>query len=93
MKKILFKSLFKKLCIIVFLIYVTVVFVGQQQTLASYNSQKGYYSEKIEEAEQYNEVLLATKDNLDSNEYIETICREKLHMYSENEKVYININK
>ena len=81
------------MCIITFLIYVTVVFIGQQQTLTSYASQKEYYSEKIVQAEEYNETLVATKDNLDSKEYIETICREKLDMYSENEKVYININK
>lgn len=93
MKKILMKKLFRKLCIITFLIYVTVVFIGQQQTLASYNSQKDYYEQKIDEAEAYNETLVATKDNLDSKEYIETICREKLDMYSKNEKVYININK
>lgn len=87
------KNLFKKLCIIIFLIYVTVVFVGQQQTLASYNSQKEYYSEKIDEAEKYNETLVTTKSNLDSKEYIESISREKLDMYSKNERVYININK
>lgn len=93
MKKNIIKNLFKKLCIITFLIYVTVVFIGQQQTLASYNSQQDYYMEKIDEAKTYNETLVATKDNLDSKEYIETICREKLNMYSKNEKVYININK
>lgn len=93
MKKFIMKNLFKKLCIIIFLIYVTVVFVGQQQTLASYNSQKEYYSEKIDEAEKYNETLVATKSNLDSKEYIESISREKLDMYSKNERVYININK
>ena len=93
MKKILMKNLFRKLCIIAFLIYIMVVLIGQQQTLTSYNSQKEYYAEKIEEAKEYNETLVATKDNLDSKEYIETICREKLNMYSENEKVYININK
>ena len=93
MKKVLINNLVKKICIIVFIIYVGIVFFNQQQTLASYNSQQEYYSEKIEEAEAYNETLIATKDNLDSKEYIETICREKLDMYSENEKVYININK
>lgn len=93
MKKDLIKKLFKKLCIIAFLIYIAVVLIGQQETLVSYNSQKEYYSEKIEEAKEYNETLIATRDNLDSKEYIETICREKLNMYSENEKVYININK
>ncbi len=93
MKKVLINKLFKKICIIIFIIYVAVVFINQQQTLASYNSQKDYYSEKIAEAKEYNETLIATKDNLDSKEYIETICREKLNMYSKNEKVYININK
>ena len=93
MKKILINNLFKKICVIVFIIYIAVVFLNQQQTLASYNSQKEYYSEKITEAEEYNQTLIATKDNLDSKEYIEAICREKLDMYSENEKVYINIKK
>ena len=93
MKKVLINNLFKKICIIVFIIYIGIVFFNQQQTLASYNSQKDYYSEKIEQAKEYNETLLAKKENLNSKEYIETICREKLDMYSENEKVYININK
>lgn len=93
MKKVLINKLFKKICIIVFIIYVAIVFINQQQTLASYNSQQEYYIEKIDEANKYNQTLVATKDNLDSKEYIETICREKLDMYSKNEKVYININK
>ena len=93
MKKNLIKNLFKKICIIAFLVYIAVVFIGQQQTLASYNSQKKYYSDKIEEAKTYNKTLMATRDNLDSKEYIETICREKLDMYSKGERVYIDINK
>ena len=93
MKNFFRTKLIGKLFLIVFLIYVTVVFVNQQQTLNSYKSQKEYYSLKIEEAEEYNATLLATKDNLDSKEYIREISREKLDMYSENERVYININK
>lgn len=93
MKKFLKKNLIQKLFLIGFIIYVTVIFVNQQQTLNSYKSQKEYYSLKINEAEQYNQTLLATKDNLESKEYIEAISREKLDMYSKNERVYININK
>lgn len=93
MKNILFKNLVKKICIITFGIYVVIAFVKQQQTLNSYNSQKKYYAEKIQEAKDYNETLIATIDNLDSKEYIEAISREKLNMYSQNERVYININK
>ena len=92
--KNLFKSkLIKKICFFIFFIYVTVLFINQQQTLNSYDSQKQYYSKKIEEAKNYNETLVATKSNLDSKEYIEAISREKLDMYSSNERVYININK
>ena len=93
MKKIFSNKLLKKLCIIVFMIYCFITFMNQQQALNSYNAQKKYYASKIEEAKTQNQTLLATKDNLDSKEYIETISREKLDMYSENERVYININK
>ena len=93
MKKFLKINLIKKLCLIVFLIYISVIFVNQQQTLNSYESQKGFYAMQIQEAEEYNETLLATKENLESAEYIEAIGREKLDMYSKNERVYININK
>ena len=93
MKNFLKKKLITKLCFIVFFIYVTVVFVNQQQTLNSYQAQKDDYTMQIQEAEEYNSTLLATKENLESDQYIETICREKLNMYAKNEKVYININK
>jgi len=93
MKNFFKSKLISKLFLIGFIIYITVVFVNQQQTLNSYKSQKEYYSVKIEEAEEYNQTLLATKDNLESKEYIEAISREKLDMYSKNERVYININK
>lgn len=93
MKNFLKKNLIKKLCLIAFIIYVMAVFINQQQTLNSYESQKEFYSLKIDEAEEYNTTLLATKENLESDEYIEEICREKLDMYSSNERIYININK
>ena len=93
MKNFLKTNLIKKLCLIIFLIYVFVILFNQQQTLNSYEAQKKYYAVQIQEAEEYNETLLATKENLESSEYIEAISREKLDMYSENERVYININK
>ena len=93
MKKILKSKLIKKLALIAFTIYVGIILINQQQTLNSYESQKQYYSTQIKEAEEYNQTLLATKENLESDEYIEAISREKLDMYSANERVYININK
>ena len=93
MKNFFKTNLIKKICLIVFLIYISVIFVNQQQTLNSYQAQKDYYAMQIQEAEEYNETLVATKENLESAEYIEAIRREKLDMYSKNERVYININK
>ena len=93
MKKFFKKNIIKKLCIIIFLIYVIVIFINQQKTLNSYSSQKTYYSQKIEEANDYNETLTTTIANLDSDEYIKAISREKLDMYLPDERVYININE
>ena len=93
MKNFLKKNIIKKLCIIIFLIYVIIIFIDQQKTLNSYNSQKDYYSKKISDAGEYNKTLIATIANLDSEEYIKTIGREKLDMYSPDERVYININE
>ena len=42
MKNLLKTSLIKKICLIVFIIYISVVFVNQQQTLNSYEAQKHY---------------------------------------------------
>ena len=81
MKNFLKKNIIKKICLIVFLIYVVVIFFNQQQTLASYNTQKKYYIDKIDEAKKYNDTLISTRDNLDSKEYIESISREWKSIY------------
>lgn len=93
MKNIFKTKIFKRICFILLILYVSIVFINQQKTLASYNTQKKYYQEKISSAKEENEKLLAEKSNLSSNNYIEKIAREKLDMCSENERVYVDINK
>ena len=93
MKNIFNNKLVKRICLILLIIYVPIIFINQQKTLASYNSQKKYYNDRIVEAKNNNKLLKDEKSNLTSNDYIEKIAREKLDMYSENERVYININK
>lgn len=93
MKNIFKTKIFKRICFIVLIIYVSVIFINQQKTLASYNSQKKYYQEKIITAKENNEKLVAEKSNLNSNDYIEKIAREKLDMCTENERVYVDIDK
>ena len=93
MKNIFNNKLVKRICLILLIIYVSIIFINQQKTLASYNSKKKYYNDRIVEAKNNNKLLKDEKSNLTSNDYIEKIAREKLDMYSENERVYININK
>ena len=93
MKNIFKTKIFKRICFILLILYVSIVFINQQKTLASYNTQKKYYQEKISSAKEENEKLLAEKSNLNSNNYIEKIAREKLDMCSENERVYVDIDK
>lgn len=86
-----FKKIFSKLIIILIGIYVVLTFVKQQEKLNSYNSNIDYLSSTIDEKKEYKEELIATKDNINSLEYIESVAREKLNMYMPNEKVYIDI--
>ena len=86
------KKLIKKIIFIVVGIYLCITFINQQKTLNSYKLSQKYYEEEIESKIAYQESLKATKDNINSEEYIEKMAREKLDMYLPNEKVYIDKN-
>lgn len=94
MKKRTNKSNFiKKICFIGVSIYVISIFINQQKTLNSYRVSQEYYQEEIETKLAYQETLKETKSNINSEDYIEEVAREKLDMYLPNEKVYIDKNK
>lgn len=93
MKKVNLKKLYKRLLILAFSIYVIYTFIMQQQTLNAYKAEENKYNEEIEKAQEQQEKLIATKNSINSNEYIEQIAREKLDMYLPNERVYIDIGK
>lgn len=93
MKNIFKNKFIKKICLTILLINVGIILINQQKTLNSYNSQQAYYEDKIKSAKLYQQTLINEKDNLNSDDYIEKIAREKLDMYSDNERVYIDINK
>lgn len=87
------KKIYKKVLLIVIACYAISIFASQQQTLNNYNQEIYKYEEKIEEANETKESLIAMKENVNSPEYIEKIAREKLGMYLPNERVYIDIGK
>lgn len=82
------KKILKKLILGIIFIYVSWVFINQQQALNSYETAKEYNENKLEKVKEHQESLMAMKDNINSDEYIERIAREKLDMYLPNEKIY-----
>ena len=84
------KKLYKRLLIILVLVYAIFTLANQQKVLNQYSENSKKLASKIEEQQAYNNELLSEKDNVDSKEFIEQLAREKLEMYYPNEKVYID---
>lgn len=84
------KKLYKKLLIILVLVYAIFTLANQQKVLSQYSSTSDDLANKIEEQETYNKDLVAEQENVNSKEFIEQMAREKLDMYYPNEKVYLD---
>lgn len=84
------KKLYKKLLILLVLIYAVFTFISQQKVLNQYNANSKELASQIKEQESKKKDLIAEKDNVNSKEYIEQTAREKLDMYYPNEKIYID---
>ena len=84
------KKLYKKLLILLVLIYAIFTLVNQQKVINQYTSNSKELASKIEEQETTNKQLVAEKENVNSKEFIEQMAREKLDMYYPNEKVYLD---
>lgn len=88
-------KLFRNLLIIAFIIWM-IVLSKQQVNISKYKEEMKTLSSKIEEAkEQLNQnkqELEETEQNTKSLEYVEKLAREKLGMYLQNERVYIDSN-
>ena len=87
------KSLLQKVLFIGIIIYVVYTFFSQQKMLNEYQADQKRYNQQIAEAKEQQEELKATKENINSKEYIEEVAREKLDMYLPNERVYLDISK
>ena len=84
------KKIIKGCIIISVLVYTAVTFFNQQKILNTYSANKSEIQKKLSEAKKESEKLVQTKNNVNSNEYIEKVAREKLGMYLPNERVYVN---
>lgn len=88
-------SMFFNLLIIAFIIWM-IVLIKQQLNISQYKNDVKTLSQKIEVAEenlqQDKQYLEEEKQNTNSLEYIEKLARDKLGMYLQNERVYIDSN-
>ena len=89
------KTLFRNLLAILFIVWIAIL-IKQQINISKYKDEIKVISAKIETAE---EELTKNKQDLEeekkktkSPEYIEKLAREKLGMYLQNERVYIDSN-
>ena len=84
------KKFLRNIILILMLIYVAYTLITQQQTLNKYSNESDTLSAQIEEQQKYKEELAKKKEDINSEEFIEDVAREKLDMYVPNEKVYID---
>ncbi len=78
---------------IAFICYFCVTFFKQQMQLNKYNSQIEMYSKEIESKQNLVEYYNNRSENITTDEYIESVAREKLGLVKPYETVYIDSNK
>lgn len=88
-------KLLKNAFLIALIVWI-VMLIKQQLNISQYKDEIKEISSKIEVSEselnQNKQDLEQEKKNTDSLEYIEKLAREKLGMYLQNERVYIDSN-
>lgn len=84
------KKLYKKLLIILVVMYSTFTLVNQQKVLNQYSQNSKELASKIESEKEHNAELVSEKENVNSKEFIEKTAREMLDMYYPNEKIYVD---
>lgn len=84
------KKIIRNIIILLILIYVAFTLINQQKILNQYAKNSENLSKQIQEQEVYKEELTQKQADINSEEFIEDIAREKLDMYLPNEKVYMD---
>lgn len=85
------RKVFKWLCLC-FAVYFVYTVVCQQISLNSYNSQIKMYAEEISNDNSLIEYYNGQKSNVKTDEYIESVAREKLGYVKPYEKIFVDVN-
>lgn len=73
--------------------YFIYTIAGQESLLNKKQNEKKRIEASIEEQKQLNEDLKKQKEEVNSDQYIERVAREKLGMVKPGEKVFSDVNK
>ncbi len=76
-----------------FILYFLVTFSDQQIKINKYNSQIDMYEKEIEAKQDLVEYYQNKNENIKTDEYIESVAREKLELVKPFDIVYIDSNK
>lgn len=76
-----------------FVLYFGYTLFNQQLKINKYNSQIAMYEQEIEAKQNLVAYYTSTKDNISSEEYIESVAREKLGLVKPYETVYVDASK
>lgn len=93
MKKV---KLLRNIFLIIFIVWI-IMLLKQEMNINQYKNEIEVLASKIETSEdelnQNKQDLKQKEENNQSLEYIEQVAREKLGMYLQNERVYIDSNR
>ena len=93
MKKV---KLLRNIFLIIFIVWI-IMLLKQEMNISQYKNEIEVLASKIETSEdelnQNKQDLKQKEENNQSLEYIEQVAREKLGMYLQNERVYIDSNR
>ena len=78
---------------IAFVMYFSYTFFDQQLKINRYNSQIEMYNKEIEAKQNLVEYYNTQNDNITSDEYIESVARERLGLVKPYETIYVDANK
>ncbi len=87
------KKFLKRIGFICFAVYIAVTLFSQQGSLNANAELAKDYERKIRYAQQEQDSLKAELADVDSDEYLERMAREKLGMVKSNERVFIDATK
>ena len=78
---------------IAFVVYFAYTFFDQQVKINRYNSQIEMYNQEIEAKQNLVEYYNTQSENITSDEYIESVARERLGLVKPYETIYVDANK